>query len=69
MSAPAIPAGRYPSTAAAAGEYAPARRTGGPAAERIVVGYGFLAVHPAHDIVMFSVFFADLRQCFSGGNG
>ncbi|HTW34625.1 MAG TPA: cytochrome c oxidase subunit 3 [Rhizomicrobium sp.] len=55
MSAPAIPAARYPSGQAAASEQATAH--GGPAARRIVVGYGFW-LFILSDIVMFSVFFA-----------
>ena len=53
MSAPAIPADRYPSTHAAATAHA----KGGPAARRIVVGYGFW-LFILSDIVMFSAFFA-----------
>jgi cytochrome o ubiquinol oxidase subunit 3 len=64
MSAPAIPADRYPS-AAAATEYATGRRKGGPAARRIVVGYGFW-LFILSDIVMFSAFFATYVVLRSG---
>ena len=65
MSAPAIPAERYSGEHAAKNAYAPGHGKGGPAARRIVVGYGFW-LFILSDIVMFSVFFASYVVLLSG---